>query len=959
MSAEEHRPSAAPSRPKPPALGPQLWDEDEDEEERAGRESTSPSRSSSDESEESEAEPPTPSYVARRKVSFADAFGLDLVSVKEFDIAGSDSGSGGGAAGLQDGKRYHLSRFFAVPSSNEELTERLRQNKLEVESVEFLPDTASIRGIVRVLNLSYHKVVFARVTTDGWDSHFDLLAQYVPGSSDGETDRFSFRFPLMSPFREEGARVEFCLRYETSTGTFWANNGGANYVLFCRCREESDPREKEGEREKETDENNRKGIKSCLKVVGRRSSTDTKPTDVSGEPSDAEPREGRNTRLESASRPSEAPEESRKALVERRSRRRSAQMAHMQDRFSRRDREGQLDRASPGEPTETGLGVVLSAPQLRAPERPQTSDDVQESGDQGRNEDASPTRTYRQNPLLSLDRGNRTSVGRPGVFEISPVDPAEQITVGGSAVSCADAWEVFLNGTDRSDADTSAPKQEGSPRAIRLPSHAERDPFAPGDEPPPGWGATGDAQESVPTDGQLGLFGAMESLESERSDRSELVRDEVLDYECAVKPTCASERSGGFEREPARERRGLGSGRATATPPFGLPFWGTPIGDDGSLLATQTEGGEGLGNLEAEGGVLPEVGGEEAWRKDTQGALGLTFAGLREELVPIGYSEGGGAFQRRHAREEGEERQEKENIREGNDNTEKTPSAHSEDPTALERGEPAENKGPNDPRVQTTETLGVPASERRVFDKEELDTRTECHDLEAFEPRGEEEAAVYPDPLKERHADTSAKPKAAPAEIEAADWHCESSDTKAESPEGSSGAAEVTEERKREGNFYTDSLSGEGPSSTRTVDTHKPPLVLTIHATSSPSGTFGWTETAGNSDPLLLPVSDQCFESPGEALRCRATQDAQETDGEGTHPALSPTMAVPSVGKILLVFCSLGFVSRALMYAALVVILITAYLHDLPVCLAIYLLSVCWWCGRGLKKQAETADSVD
>ncbi|XP_026875579.2 uncharacterized protein ppp1r3aa isoform X1 [Electrophorus electricus] len=970
MSAEEPRPSVASRRTKPPALGPQLWDEGEEEDEKevhGNQEPKTPSRSSSDESEESEAELP-PAYATRRKVSFADAFGLDLVSVKEFDT-GADSGSPPGLlqVGSPDGKRYRLFRLFAVPSSNEELVARLRQNKLEVESVEFLPNTTTIRGVVRVLNLSYHKSVYVRITLDGWGSHFDLLAEYVPGSSDGETDRFSFRFTLMPPFRAEGAWVEFCLRYESSTGTFWANNGGANYVLLCQCREERDLREK-GEREKETEENNHKWKKSCLKAVGKWNCVELKSTDVSNEPSEPESlrpidREGRKTQHEPESCPSEAPEETRKALAERRSRRKASRLAQMQEHFSQNDRAGQLDQASPSKATEAGLNVTLPAPQLSAPVKPQASNEIQVSSNKEQNGDPAPIRSYLQSKHTTPP--DHADVSEIGVRE-SPNVCEEQLLEDGSTVSCADAWEAFLNGMDRSDDRTSALGQEGSLCTGPFPSHTEHDPSAPGDEAPSSCRATRDAQESMLTGSQSGLFGAVESQESDRtaewSDSSKYVRDGVLDYECTAKPALASKRSIGQESETAQEQWGLVSNSH--------PSWETTFGEDVSLLATKpretarTEGGTGLENFKAEGGVSPEVAREEKVKRDVHRGAddGLAFVGVRDMLFPGRYAEGGATFQRQHTSEEREPKQEKEHIREENNNTaplkEKTRSKHSEVPSeALERRKHAENKEPTDPRVQTTEALVVSVSERGVFEKEEFDTRTECLDLEAFKPQGEEEA-VYVDPIKDSLTDTSERPESPSVEIEAADWNCESSNTMAES-QAYCAAAERTHGREREGNVCTDSLLGEEPCSSTTTATHEPPLALTSRATCGLSGPFGRMESASESDPLLLPASNQCFECSGETMRHRETQDQLESEGERERAALSPRTAASSVGKILLVFCSLGFVSRALVYAALVVILITAYLHNLPVCLAIYLLSVCWWCGQGMKKQVVAADSVD
>lgn len=181
--------------------------------------------------EDEEAEPP---LVNRRKVSFADAFGLNLVSVKEFDNAEAEDASstpeGETAPSLEE---YAISCLFTLPSSPEELDQRVDSQMIELESLELLPGTTTIRGIIRVANLCYTKSVYVRMSLDRWTSYFDLLAEYVPGSSDRKTDRFTFSYTLVPPIDRDGARVEMCLRYETPVGTFWANNSEMNYVLVC------------------------------------------------------------------------------------------------------------------------------------------------------------------------------------------------------------------------------------------------------------------------------------------------------------------------------------------------------------------------------------------------------------------------------------------------------------------------------------------------------------------------------------------------------------------------------------------------------------------------------------------------------------------------------------------------------------------------------------------------------
>ncbi|KAG7255570.1 hypothetical protein CRUP_011985 [Coryphaenoides rupestris] len=263
---------------------------EEDEEEEEGGEA---SVTDEEEEEESDTEPERPPD-APRKVSFADAFGLDLVSVKEFDdfvVDPSGPGVNGRAEAAaevtapharprgQAAVENHLSCLFSVPAEPDELRRRLRRQKVELESVELLPGTATLRGVVRVANLCYRKAVYVRVSPDAWRSHFELPAVYVPGSSDRETDRFAFLYVLEPPAPPPAGaagktctRLEFCLRYETEVGTFWANNGGLNFVLFCHRKgrgeeatRDADPKESEEEEEEEEDHLHRRRLRRSSK----------------------------------------------------------------------------------------------------------------------------------------------------------------------------------------------------------------------------------------------------------------------------------------------------------------------------------------------------------------------------------------------------------------------------------------------------------------------------------------------------------------------------------------------------------------------------------------------------------------------------------------------------------------------------------------------------------------------
>ncbi|KAM3609343.1 uncharacterized protein V6R79_013289 [Siganus canaliculatus] len=294
--------------------------------------------------EDSEPEPP---LSGSRRVSFADAKGLNLVQVKEFDtwdvpkLPGYDSVS---VSEGKDAEEYFLSPLtFSLPLPTEELFVKVRDQKVELESIELLPGTTIVKGVIRVLNISFSKAIFIRTTLDSWSSHFDLLAEYIPGLGDSLTDCFSFKLTLVPPFQEQGARVDFCLRYETPVGTFWANNDNKNYVLLCQQR---------GKERMEKPQRENANKKSCLKTVGQKFSTveDNTPAEASSHETRDGPQQGekvddRKTKQASDNQSATSAESKEKLKAEnrrnssRRNRRKAARMARVRDFFAQRGEE--------------------------------------------------------------------------------------------------------------------------------------------------------------------------------------------------------------------------------------------------------------------------------------------------------------------------------------------------------------------------------------------------------------------------------------------------------------------------------------------------------------------------------------------------------------------------------------------------------------------------------------------
>jgi protein phosphatase 1 regulatory subunit 3A/B/C/D/E len=135
--------------------------------------------------------------------------------------------------------------MFNQPGGASNFFDTVVAKKVSLENA-YMESPTLIAGIVRVLNIDYHKSVTVRWTMNDWSTFHDLPAVYVPGSSDGFSDKFSFRLCLGS--LPVGSRIQFCLRYNSSGAEFWDSNNGTNYVFqvpqaasICFCVSLWDP----------------------------------------------------------------------------------------------------------------------------------------------------------------------------------------------------------------------------------------------------------------------------------------------------------------------------------------------------------------------------------------------------------------------------------------------------------------------------------------------------------------------------------------------------------------------------------------------------------------------------------------------------------------------------------------------------------------------------------------------
>lgn len=186
---------------------------------------------------------------AGKRVSFADTTGGDLIDVKEFAAFDTDEEEDS-ARWEEEEAKYRKPRreptYSVRPGftafAGDALLRAVRTNKVEVEKVSPVEsEPLSFSGLVRVYNVSFHKAVYVRATSDNWASYFDHPADYVQGSHDGDTDQFCFKLSFAPPYVTHGSRIEFVVRYETSEGDFWANNFSLNYAVSLLLTYEDEP----------------------------------------------------------------------------------------------------------------------------------------------------------------------------------------------------------------------------------------------------------------------------------------------------------------------------------------------------------------------------------------------------------------------------------------------------------------------------------------------------------------------------------------------------------------------------------------------------------------------------------------------------------------------------------------------------------------------------------------------
>lgn len=169
-----------------------------------------------------------------RRVSFADAVGLDLASIRIM-TEGRDTPP------HLEHCLEHLNLYTdtplprLIPEFKQPITDygkfmaQLQTCCVALESLDVKGNF--LTGMMKVRNLAYEKSVVVRYSTDDWMTTHLVTCYYVnPANGHTRTnihDTFSFQTEVAASCRS----LQFCVSFQCQGQMFWDNNEGANYRL--------------------------------------------------------------------------------------------------------------------------------------------------------------------------------------------------------------------------------------------------------------------------------------------------------------------------------------------------------------------------------------------------------------------------------------------------------------------------------------------------------------------------------------------------------------------------------------------------------------------------------------------------------------------------------------------------------------------------------------------------------
>ncbi|KAF9342996.1 hypothetical protein BGX26_006460 [Mortierella sp. AD094] len=105
---------------------------------------------------------------------------------------------------------------------------------MRVESMILSEDQSELKGKILVQNIAFQKHVSVRYTSDFWQTHTEVRAEFEESIPRSSLERFLFTIPL--DMDRSAVEKTFCMavRYQVIGREFWDNNNGKNYQTECK-----------------------------------------------------------------------------------------------------------------------------------------------------------------------------------------------------------------------------------------------------------------------------------------------------------------------------------------------------------------------------------------------------------------------------------------------------------------------------------------------------------------------------------------------------------------------------------------------------------------------------------------------------------------------------------------------------------------------------------------------------
>ncbi|XP_054164558.1 glycogen-binding subunit 76A-like [Oppia nitens] len=181
----------------------------------------------------------------KKNVRFADSIGGQLESVKYYVISPQVRRRHSTMAAPNIYSQFYNENHqkcslvptnYTNPSLRPDFISRVMSQSVVLHSVTTAETT--VYGIISVANHTFVKKVFVKYTYNDWQTHVEVEANYMLGSHDGQSDKFSFAiYAKPNNFTQSSPdlfhpRLYFAIRYQTGDGReFWDNNDRKNYCL--------------------------------------------------------------------------------------------------------------------------------------------------------------------------------------------------------------------------------------------------------------------------------------------------------------------------------------------------------------------------------------------------------------------------------------------------------------------------------------------------------------------------------------------------------------------------------------------------------------------------------------------------------------------------------------------------------------------------------------------------------